>query len=100
MSLLVRPKLLITQLSSLGQATSAHCNSGRLDRKPSLIQYQYKAVTRSFRPVTGKNVPSKHHHGTLTMKRLLIIGSGFAGMYAAMSAARLRDLQGVSPHAL
>jgi NADH:ubiquinone reductase (H+-translocating) len=31
------------------------------------------------------------------MKRLLIIGAGFAGMYAATSAARLRYLQGVSP---
>lgn len=31
------------------------------------------------------------------MKRLLIIGAGFAAMYAAMSAARLRDLQGASP---
>jgi NADH dehydrogenase len=31
------------------------------------------------------------------MKRVLIIGAGFAGMYAATSAARLRDLQGVSP---
>jgi len=31
------------------------------------------------------------------MKRLLIIGSGFAGMYAALSDARLRDQQGVSP---
>ncbi|QRM33849.1 NAD(P)/FAD-dependent oxidoreductase [Microvirga sp. VF16] len=29
--------------------------------------------------------------------RLVIIGVGFAGMYAALSAARLRDLQGVSP---
>ena len=29
--------------------------------------------------------------------RLVIIGSGFAGMYAALSAARLRDIQGVSP---
>lgn len=28
-------------------------------------------------------------------KRLLIIGAGFAGTYAALSAARLRDLQGV-----
>ena len=34
------------------------------------------------------------------MKRLLIIGAGFAGMYAATSAARLRDLQGVSPNEL
>lgn len=29
-------------------------------------------------------------------KRLLIIGAGFAGMYAALSAARLRDLKGVT----
>ncbi|WP_029352986.1 NAD(P)/FAD-dependent oxidoreductase [Bosea sp. 117] len=32
--------------------------------------------------------------------RLVIIGAGFAGMYAALSAARLRDLQGVSPDEL
>jgi NADH dehydrogenase len=31
------------------------------------------------------------------MTRLLIIGAGFAGMYAALSAARLRDKQGISP---
>ena len=36
----------------------------------------------------------------MTMKRLLIIGAGFAGMYAATSAARLRHLQGVSPDEL
>jgi NADH dehydrogenase len=29
--------------------------------------------------------------------RLVIIGAGFAGMYAALSSARLRDIQGVSP---
>jgi NADH dehydrogenase len=29
--------------------------------------------------------------------RLVIIGAGFAGMYAALSAARLRDIQGASP---
>jgi NADH dehydrogenase len=29
--------------------------------------------------------------------RLVIIGAGFAGMYAALSASRLRDIQGVSP---
>jgi NADH:ubiquinone reductase (H+-translocating) len=29
--------------------------------------------------------------------RLVIIGAGFAGMYAALSSARLRDLKGVSP---
>ncbi len=34
------------------------------------------------------------------MQRILIIGAGFAGMYAALSAARLRDLQGVSPETL
>ena len=32
--------------------------------------------------------------------RLVIIGSGFAGMYAALSAARLRDITGVSPEQL
>jgi NADH dehydrogenase len=32
--------------------------------------------------------------------RLVIIGAGFAGMYAALSAARLRDLEGVSPEEL
>lgn len=32
--------------------------------------------------------------------RLIIIGSGFAGMYAALSAARLRDIKGVSPEEL
>jgi len=32
--------------------------------------------------------------------RLVIIGAGFAGMYAALSAARLRDIHGVSPEQL
>ncbi|MCK1650578.1 NAD(P)/FAD-dependent oxidoreductase [Bradyrhizobium sp. 149] len=32
--------------------------------------------------------------------RIIIIGAGFAGMYAALSAARLRDIQGVSPEQL
>ncbi|NUU41832.1 NAD(P)/FAD-dependent oxidoreductase, partial [Tardiphaga robiniae] len=32
--------------------------------------------------------------------RLVIIGAGFAGMYAALSAARLRDIQGVPPKEL
>ena len=32
--------------------------------------------------------------------KLVIIGSGFAGMYAALSSARLRDIQGVSPEQL
>jgi NADH dehydrogenase len=34
------------------------------------------------------------------MKSIVIVGAGFAGMYAALSAARLRDEQGVSPDAL
>lgn len=32
--------------------------------------------------------------------RLVIIGAGFAGMYAALSAARLRDIRGASPEDL
>src|SRR5690348_4776812 len=32
--------------------------------------------------------------------RLVIIGAGFAGMYAALSSARLRDMKGVSPEQL
>jgi NADH dehydrogenase len=32
--------------------------------------------------------------------RLVIIGAGFAGMYAALSAARLRDIHGISPEEL
>src|SRR5258705_11672787 len=31
---------------------------------------------------------------------LVIIGAGFAGMYAALPAARLRDIKGVSPEEL
>jgi len=33
-------------------------------------------------------------------KRIVIIGAGFAGMFSALSAARLRDIQGVSPDEL
>ncbi|MGE8941839.1 NAD(P)/FAD-dependent oxidoreductase [Leptospira interrogans] len=32
--------------------------------------------------------------------RLVIIGAGFAGMYAALSSARLRDIKGVTPEEL
>ena len=32
--------------------------------------------------------------------RLVINGAGFAGMYAALSSARLRDVKGVSPDEL
>ncbi|MPZ44487.1 MAG: NAD(P)/FAD-dependent oxidoreductase [Betaproteobacteria bacterium] len=34
------------------------------------------------------------------MQHILIVGAGFAGMYAALCAARLRDEQGVSPDTL
>jgi NADH dehydrogenase len=34
------------------------------------------------------------------VKRILIVGAGFAGMHAALSAARLRDKQGVSADTL
>lgn len=34
------------------------------------------------------------------MTRILIVGAGFAGMYAALCAARLRDEQGASPETL
>jgi NADH dehydrogenase len=30
-------------------------------------------------------------------QRLVIVGAGFAGMYATLSAARLRDIVGISP---
>lgn len=33
-------------------------------------------------------------------KRIIIIGTGFAGMFAALAAARLRDIEGASPKAL
>lgn len=32
--------------------------------------------------------------------RLVIVGAGFAGMYAALSSARMRDINGVSPQQL
>src|SRR6185369_7509219 len=47
-----------------------------------------------FEPTTPEPNPGVNH------MRLLIIGAGFAGMYAALSAARLRDIQGVSPEEL
>jgi len=34
--------------------------------------------------------------GSESTMRLVIIGAGFAGMYAALSSARLRDIRGVS----
>src|SRR3954463_556378 len=46
--------------------------------------------TPSFFPSSPRNNGDDH-------MRLVIIGAGFAGMYAALSAARLRDIKGVSP---
>src|ERR1700741_4998259 len=69
---------------------------GRLDGYSRQIQGQYKIAAKSCGPMTGRNVPiATPAQGRMTMKRLLIIGAGFAGMYAATSAARLRNLQGV-----
>jgi hypothetical protein len=42
-------------------------------------------------PIELKNQTTGVNH-----TRLVILGAGFAGMYAALSAARLRDIQGVS----
>jgi NADH dehydrogenase len=47
----------------------------------------------------GVVLDSKHEEFAM-QQRLVIIGAGFAGMYAALSAARLRDAHGVSPGAL
>src|SRR2546425_11597450 len=52
-----------------------------------------KSSGGSARTFGSSNHRSKH-------MRLVIIGAGFAGMYAALSAARLRDIQGVSPEEL
>lgn len=38
--------------------------------------------------------------GSVMQQRIIIIGAGFAGMYAALSAARLRDAQGASSEQL
>src|SRR5262245_28228841 len=46
------------------------------------------------------HTPMNQPAGDPTMKRILIVGAGFAGMHAALSAARLRDKQGVSPDTL
>src|SRR4029450_7811567 len=43
------------------------------------------------RGILGSSTTGEDH------MRLVIIGAGFAGMYAALSAARLRDIRGVSP---
>src|SRR5437868_2818315 len=51
--------------------------------------------------MSGPTLTRRHRiRGFPTMKRILIVGAGFAGMYAALSAARLRDKHGVSPDAL
>src|SRR5262245_6989548 len=50
---------------------------------------------RASRAHSGGLVPTSNRRRT-AMNRILIVGAGFAGMYAALSAARLRDQQGVS----
>src|SRR5882672_2476474 len=54
---------------------------------------------RASRAHSGSLVPNSNRRRT-TMNRILIAGAGFAGMHAALSAARLRDKQGVSPDTL
>ncbi len=52
---------------------------------------------RSSRPDPFASIHSNHRRNHM---RLVIIGAGFAGMYAALSAARLRDIKGASPEKL
>src|SRR5262245_45053436 len=54
---------------------------------------------RASRAHSGGLVPTSNRRRT-TMNRILIVGAGFAGMHAALSAARLRDERGVSPDTL
>src|SRR5262249_4585064 len=54
-----------------------------------------KATTKSFDQAAGRTYRHSRKR-KFAMQRVLIIGAGFAGMYAATSAARLRHLQGVS----
>src|SRR5262245_49595008 len=44
--------------------------------------------------------PSSRAEGDTTMKRILIVGAGFAGMHAALAAARLRDEHAVAADSL
>ena len=61
-------------------------------RRPQVLPHT--ELRRRQRAVPEKFKPQENH------MRLVIIGAGFAGMYAALSAARLRDIQGVSPDEL
>src|SRR4030095_1810750 len=60
-------------------------------RRRSLPSMKTAAVPRG---ILGSSTTGEDH------MRLVIIGAGFAGMYAALSAARLRDIKGVSPEEL
>src|SRR6266576_6105404 len=64
--------------------TSSTLSCSRSSR-PSAFAYVFSSETLK---------PGANH------MRLVIIGAGFAGMYAALSAARLRDIRGVSPEEL
>src|SRR5713101_8031055 len=60
-----------------------------------LLVLSISAFCLRFTRMSEKNQSTGVDH-----MRLVIIGAGFAGMYAALSAARLRDIQGVSPEEL
>ena len=62
-----------------------------VDRKGASPPHEER---RRGRAMSGNQTTGVNH------MRLVIIGAGFAGMYAALSAARLRDIQGVSPEEL
>src|SRR5262249_47269328 len=65
-------------------ARHLHDTCGRRQRRPGRLH-------RRLIPASIRSNHRRYH------MRLLIIGAGFAGMYAALSAPRLRDIKGVSP---
>jgi NADH dehydrogenase len=67
--------------------------------RPRLGTTRFEDWLRRFvrvHPAATPSIPK----GDATMQRIVIIGAGFAGMYAALSAARLRDLAKVSADSL
>src|ERR1700750_1405137 len=67
------------------------------DVSPSRQPDQHRRAVVDRHEQRGDHV--QIHLGVHHMK-LVIIGAGFAGMYAALSSARLRDIKGVSPDEL